>query len=721
MSLRDKGDLMDTAADLLTRWADGSPVTVDELGGPEALLDHDDLARTHRLRTVQGICDYWSELQPRRADAIRVLLEAADTAEMEFAGDIHNELLTNADVIGALHGDLEKVVRRRATGDFGILADIAVETWTRLALAGWCTSSLPVCGRLAEMASEARHERDTTSYLVRAVGAALQRWGYDDLKSAMENLRTVDEYDADAAFELALHQIGLACVSSDRTVALDHLRAAVKLFEQAERWEGRVDARAYLGPLRGLLRFIDGGAITDVEVTQARTVVSEYLLGYRGLGRHWRQGRADLTDGWAKLLTLLGQAAEAAESAWFDASSVIEGAAGLLIADTTLTLISRAPGDDNRGVVALVEPRIAATFADQEPSIGFIDRWLNVARAAAEPDTELIDAVTTLRELTTSVGNNPKGDSGPGETEPGSAGSKLGEFRRFYQARQRQLNLTEEHVAHRIFEDIRSIVPDAVDEAAAEISGIVVDLVRFTAHHLGLRQSGSRSPEWLVGGRDSDGHFPGEHRLSDALREWFVPLADVGIEAADIAGGFADVAVRSSRFTFYIEVKREQTHRSDERLVESYGDQATQYAVSDIPVVFLAVLDYAERVTRIDLPGTIWTVRHRHPDASRDYALTGIRVQANTASPSTASAMPLKKKRALKETPPAEGERVVRKFTRIARACRRPAVNAALPQATTRVCQSSPGPAKPARRGSRPRSSGAAQHSRQRTGSTAHR
>jgi hypothetical protein len=644
-------------SDLLRRWGDGLVVTIDELGGPTALLDRSELAETHLLRTVQAVCDLWDDLAGRRDDAIRVLLQAADTEELGSVGDVHKELLTNPDVIAAIHQDLEKVVRRRATDAVGIVADIAVETWTRLALAGWCKSSLAVCGRLAEMAAEARAAGDTTSYLVRAVGAALHRWGYHDIEVAMTDLRTIEEYDSDAAFELALHQLGIACVASDGDVSLDHLRQAIVLLEDAESWEGRIDASAYLGPLRGLLRFVDGDTISSDEVISCRTVVSRYLLGYRGLARHWRQGRADLTGGWSMLLGLLAQAAEGSERTWFDPSSIIEGAAGLLIADTTLTLAAPVPGIDNRGIVALVKPRIAESFVAQEPSADFIDRWLDAATTAAQPDSAMITAVVALKELIHQAGAYPKADRGARDGIWGYAEPERDEFLRFYWAGKHHLTLTEEKTARRIVESIRIVVPEAMDDAVIEVVGVVSSLVRFVSYHLALRQSGSRSADWLVGGRDNEGHFPGEHRLSDALRQWFAPTADVVIEAADTGGGFADVAIRYQRFTFYIEVKRVDKHRRDEQLIEEYGDQATQYAVSDIPVVFLAVLDYTERVTRIDLDGTMWTVRHRHPGATRDYSLTGLRVQANTASPSTTSTMSGKARRALKAvTPKFNGE-----------------------------------------------------------------
>jgi hypothetical protein len=639
---------VDEVSDLLSRWGDGSAITLDELGGPTALLDRHDLAQTHLLRAVQAICDSWAALENRRSDAVKALLEAAGTEDVALVSDIHEELLTNPDVITVIHKDLEKVVRRRAAGATGILADIAAETWTRLALGGWCTSSLPVCGHLTEMADTARAIGATSSYLVRAVGAALQQWGYDDVRDAMSNLRTIDEYESDAAFELGLHQLGLACVSTDRDVVLERLRAAVALFEDAASWEGRVDVRAYLGPLQGLLRFIGGGVVTEEEVAAARAVVSEYLLGYRGLARHWRQGRADLTNGWATLLSLLQAASDGTQPDWFDPSNIIKGAAGLLIADTTLTLVSRTPDSGNQGVVALVEPMIAEAFSNHGPSAVFIDRWMTAARAATEPDLEMIGAVAALKELTLQGESHPKAGGGPGGLSPGTAEANIEAFRAFYQARERTIGLVEEAVACRIFDDIKSIVPDTFADAAAEIAGLVTDLVRFTAFYLSQRQSGSRSAEWLVGGRDVEGHFPGEHRLSDALKLWFAPSFNVGVEDADVAGGFADVVLRYSRFNFYVEVKREEDHRDNLWLVDKYGDQATQYAVSDIPVVFLAVLDYASRVTRIDLPGTFWTVTHGHPGATRDYALTGFRVQANTSSPSAISAASVKTKRDLR-------------------------------------------------------------------------
>ncbi|WP_167045035.1 hypothetical protein [Salinibacterium sp. ZJ454] len=635
---------MNRDGDLLQRWANDEPITIDELGGPEALIERTDLVDAHPLRAVQTVCELWPELENYREDAAHFLVGAAENADIEFADDIHDEILNNSDVLAAVHSHLAAALQRVATQGQGITADIAAESWTRLALGGWC-SSLTVCGQLQVMAAAARKIDATTSYLVRAIGAALQRWGYEELLAAMADLGSIAEYEADAAFELGLHHLGVACVSTSQEQALQSLRDAVEEFELAERWESRVDARAYLGPIRGLLRFVDGNEVSREEVMQARAVVGEYMLGYRGLQRHWRQGRADLTDGWSGLLGLLSAAAEGSTPAWFNPTSIIEGAARLLVADTTLTLIVRTPEDTATGVVALVEPRIAADFANQPPSADFIDKWLDAARAATEPDEEMIGAVSGLRQTVTRAASNPE-DGGPGNSPGGSAERSLADFRNLYQTHRRQLNLTEEKIAHRVFRDIEQIVPETMQDVPEEISGVVTELVKFTSHFLSLRQSGARSPAWLVGGRDLEGHFPKEHVLSDALRTWFQPnFGNVTVEDADVAGGFADVVLRYPRCAFYVEVKREEANADNDLLVEKYGDQAAQYAVANAPVAFLAVLDYAERLTRIDLEGTMWTIPHRHDGASRDYALTGIRIQGNLSSPSASSRLPLKSKR----------------------------------------------------------------------------
>lgn len=134
--------------------------------------------------------------------------------------------------------------------------------------------------------------------------------------------------------------------------------------------------------------------------------------------------------------------------------------------------------------------------------------------------------------------------------------------------------------------------------------------------------------------------------LSEEIARWFSATGlRVQVEAVNVGGGDADVAIRFPSHTFYVEVKRVTSVEEDAAAAAHYGGQATQYAASDIPIAFLALLDYVHRVVRIDLEGVVWTTLHVPIVNSRTYALTGFRVQAYLDSPSAASRRPRRRQR----------------------------------------------------------------------------
>lgn len=630
-------------ARLLSRWSNGDSVSLSEFGGPDAILQAaDEMLGTDPLSTVEVIVENWASFSERRDPVLAILAAAAATENLDFVDDIHDVLLGDADVLGAIAEVLVEKIRQLAERS-GILGDIATETWTRLALGGWCRP-LQLRAHLQDRAELAASEGDTTIYLVRSVGAAMSQWGDAELVHAMTAICGIDEFEADAAYELGLFKLGNACVAETSKASFDGIRSALEHLRQAERWDRRLDARAYLLTIEGLLRFAEGGQISDEEVATARHNVNEYLLGYRGLNRHWRQGRADTSVGWATLLGLLNQAAQSATSHWFDPSAVIEAAGALYVAETSIELIARGNADTaqpQRGVSMLIRPRLIESFVEHTPSAEFISLWLNRTRSSESPNKDLIVAVERLRAAIDPRRDEPpkaSGGSGEADNPALSIEAALQDFFEQHAAIKRPASLSESNLVRRVIADIAGITPASVEATIADLTALVLAMVQFTAFHLDQKQSGTRKISWLGDVPDENGHFPKEHVLSDALSFWLSANGlRAQIELVNVGGGEVDVAVRFADESFYIEVKRVLTKEDDEAALDHYGDQATQYAATDVPIVFLALLDYAARSVRVDLEGAVWTRTHRPNPQSRAYSLTGFRVQGNVASPSTSS------------------------------------------------------------------------------------
>lgn len=630
-------------AELLCRWSSGDTVALAEFGGADAVLQAaDDMLGADPLSTVEIIVENWASFGERHDLVQAILVTGATTDNLDFVDDIHDVLLSDGAVLDVIANEL--VVKLRQSAErVGILGDVATETWTRLALGGWC-SSLPVRAHLQARAERAASDGSTTIYLVRSVGAAMSQWGDAELVKVMAAICSIDEFEADAAYELGLFKLGTACAAETVEAALAGIRDAVEYLRQAEQWDGRMDARAYLLPLDGLLRFAEGAQISDEDVATARHYVNEYLLGYRGLKPHWRQGRADISLGWSRLLGLLNQASQSATTHWFDPSAVIEAAASLYVAETSITLVSRPSTDSPQsqgGVSVLIRPRLVEAFSRHAPSAEFIDLWLDRRRESDPTSEDLIVAVEHLRSaIQPHRQSSPKASDGSVKAEgpAGSIDAALQDFFEHHSAIKKPASLSESDLVRRILLDIKAITPRAVAATVADLTALVLALVQFTAFHLNQKQSGTRKISWLGEVPDVNGHYPREHVLSDALTFWLSANGlRAQIELVNIGGGEADVAVRFTDESFYIEVKRVLSREDDEAATDHYGDQASQYAATDVPIVFLALLDYARRSVRVDLEGAVWTREHRPNHQSRSYSLTGFRIQGNAAPPSASS------------------------------------------------------------------------------------
>lgn len=624
---------------LLDRWVNGETVTLEEFGGPDVVLDAADaLIVDDPLSLTEIVCEYWEAFEPSQEQAVRTIVAAADADHPDMDA-VHDALLVNEVVLPAVADALVDALSDHAQND-GLYGDIATETWTRLAIGDWC-SSLEVRGHLRRRAMHVGAE--ATIHLVRSVGAAVNTWNDKELIEALTVLGSSDEFEADVHFELAMHQLGAACAATNGAVALDGIRATVEHLRITERWDDRVDARAYLTPLEALVRFASGGTVTANDVAEARVRVSEYLVGYHGLHRHWRQGHADVTAGWALLLQLLTDAVGAEDEHWFAPADVIGAVASLYVAETSIELVARDCNSSpivQAGVSALVRPRLVAAFSDHPPAAGFLDRWLvdNAARQDTEP--VLISAVKSLRAAVFDQGTHrPKDECGPGDGS-GSAlpGTDAATFLADVLRTRRQPTQHEIRLTRRVVADISRIVPSHLMTIRPQVTSLVLGIVQFTSHMLNQPQDARKALPFLGAMVTEDGKPVVEEKLRDALCTWLIAASlSADPEPQAVAGGRADIRVTFPEAVFYIEVKRVLNQEDDKRASAHYGDQAAQYAVTSAPITFLALLDYGFRNTRLDLETVIWTTPHMLPGVASPYALTGLRIQANVATPSAAT------------------------------------------------------------------------------------
>lgn len=627
---------MPDTRELLDRHAAGADVHVDAFGGPSRLLaDFDELFSYDPVSTIVLLCEEADSFGDMRTAWTDAVVRAAETEQFDI-DEVHDVILRSPEVLEVARHDLLRVIRIGAQRP-GLWGDVFTESWTRLAL-GDMSPGLPLRAHLQERATEAAVNQDTSPFLVRAIAAAVNRWADPDLVSALAGLRTVVEHTSTVEFELGMYALGIAGTADDDERALEHLRDAISHLHDAG---DRADALAFGTPLKALLRYIDGDSLTAEDVLTARSRVDEYLLGYAGLNRHWRQGRADTSRSWSILLSALADASSADADDWFEPSDIIQAASSLYTEQMSVDVVTLDPDEptSGRAVTSLLRPRLLQSFRSHAPSVRFIDEWLRRARAARLPDVDLIAAVEKFRDAVVDD-DRPKVSRGPADRVR-SAFPLNPQLDRFFHVRDAASMLAtriESDLTRRIIGEISAIQPDAAAACGSDLFALAFTLVQFTSFHLNQKQTGQRKIPWLGAEPDSEGHLPKEYVLSDALNTWFhAANLHATVEAAHSGGGDADLAVTFPTSSFFIEVKRVLTVEEDADAFEHYGDQAVQYAVSTTPIVFLALLDYVQRTVRIDLDGVVWTRPHQPTLQSRVYALTGFRVQASAASPSVSS------------------------------------------------------------------------------------
>lgn len=624
---------------------DGAP-TVAALGGEAAIYASSEvLTRDSRVVEIAvALCNDWVSLDDRDA-AASFLIDAVDAVTPLSAPVLFDVLLTSEDALPDIAARFELSLKSQADRP-GLTRDFALEAWTRLALGDWASRTHHLRAALQD-GSEAE---DATPPLVRALGAALTRWQDDALRDALQALAGHDDLDSDAAMELGLNALACAAAEDDAEAVRSGLDEARRWFGVARTDEARPDAVAFDAVIGGVIDQTAGQALPEPRYQAICDSVYEYLDGYAGVSRGWRAPRAHSTTAW---MELLGRLQQADTDSWYDPARTIESLARIMSAETTMLLVVNTGGIEShqRGIRALVRPRVEAIAAENAQVLSHIRRWL----AAPKQDTEtsLQNAVEALlRQL----------EATPPKKAPSESVPKLDAIRDL-------LNLTPEaatvmadaakahpelldvyaqlavhasppgYAEEQLLDDLlvqcAAAAEGGIDRYRTELTVVLNHLVRFGAFHLNEGQSGVRAAPWYA----SEKPWPQEHELADDLNRTLciAGLRSI-VEAPNTSGGRVDIMITFPRCKIFIEVKRTKQVRSDSQLVEDYGAQAVQYAATDIPLAFLVVADYSRRKTRLDLPATFRVAPVRlHPE-SRHHALTTLRLQANVAPPSTSSA-----------------------------------------------------------------------------------
>lgn len=621
---------------------EGSP-TVSALGGENAIYDSlDVLAGDSRVVEVTlALCNGWKTLDDRDT-ATTFLIRAVEDVTPFSARDLFDVLLNSEEVLPAISKPFEGALRKLAGGT-GLVRDFALEAWTRLALGDWASKTLQLRAAL-EFSSEAE---DASHPLVRALGAALSRWHDDSLRDALASLVSHDDLDSEAAMELGLYSVACAAAQTDVEEVRERLAEARHWFDVARRDEARPDAVAFDAAIGGVIDQTRGMELPANRYEAIRNCVYTYLDGFIGVAPGWRFPRANTTTAWMDLLSQLNQAST---DRWYNPPRTIESLALALAAERTMTLVVNPGGVASQiGVRALVQPRVESLARENGQVLSHLRKWLATQNNTA--DDKVQGAVIELLAQLEALPPKAQGESRPAldtirerlHLTPeaarvmADAAEATPELLPIYE----RLTLytspprySEQALLDQILVDCDRHADGGIAPYRLELGQVLNHLVRFASFHLDAGQSGERAVPWFA----SEAPWPAEHQVADDLNEVLCMAGFNSIvERPNTAGGRLDIAVTFQRCRICIEVKRVTTTRTDAQFVDSYGAQAVQYAATDIPVAFLVVADYARRATRLDLTGAFHVSPVRLQPESRQHALTTLRLQANVASPSSAS------------------------------------------------------------------------------------
>jgi len=640
------GGGMSTVIEILDGWsADGDP-TLESLGGKSAIVSDLTLARSaHGPFLAKLVLNDWS-----RADAdlaskfVGVTLQTCDESDVD---DLADWIVTSPDALPDLVPTLVPLLRI-IVANHDYRGEVLLEAWTRLALGGWC-KTLEVKSALTALAGAAQEQTHVSIHLTRALGAAIEQWEEPELIEALRLLTQIEDVEDDAAFELGMARLRDALTSTNASVATDALHDAARWLEESFSVEQRPDAGAFRRAVRLLLSFSQGSPISEAEIEDLRTAAADYLLGYRGEERHWRQPRADTLAEWMRLAATLN-AATMIDDVWWHPDEVIAAAGRVLAAHCTLHLVttvdSQGASSGQPGVFSLLQPRIIQAATRRGDAAALLDRWLSEASNQLPAE---IDAIADLRNALLDSGRAgdvfPKAEMASGvtvaslliELEPRLAAHPM--LEQFLKDRAgiapvAGLTIQQNAVMDQILTQLEPM--DGYRTAARFVEPVLASLVRFSTWAIDHSGGGERARAWHVSCESSR---PKEHDLADELQVWLSASGLVAeVEIPNTAGGRADVVIYQNNERLVIEAKKVDASRSNDELTSSHGPQASEYTKSGIRFVFLAVLDLVFRQSRLDLASTLWvsSVRDAPGDLGQvgDVGVIGLRVLGNAGNPS---------------------------------------------------------------------------------------
>lgn len=384
---------------------------LDDFGGEIALLNHATHEQVDMLAATVSLCSAWRSLADPVAAATFIENAAAELDVSELI-DFNDVVLAAPAALPALATGLARVWRRIATNNQTLRGNVALEGWTRLALGGWCASTLPIRGTMSTRGSNAVDgETEADIFLVRSIASAAEAWAEPDLVPVLESLAEVEDVEPDAAFELGMLDLRAAVEATDMDNAIAALGAAIGNFNRACIEGDRPDAVAFRTASEAIRDFASGRTVSANLADAVQRAVTDWLHGYLGEDRHWRQTRSDTAPQWAALVRDLAAVADIDEPAWYDTAALLADVGRIYVAYNSNTLLAnptsgavppqgRPQEPTPTPTPVIVAPRLDAGLAATADKLRLVDRWLTAkaTNTGTAADAHAFAAISEARE-----------------------------------------------------------------------------------------------------------------------------------------------------------------------------------------------------------------------------------------------------------------------------------------------------------------------------------
>ncbi|MGW1529934.1 hypothetical protein [Streptomyces sp. NPDC002159] len=634
----------------------GEAPTLEDFGGEDQLWDQADELAASRLwfRAAETLLAAWDDLD-RHDHAAAFIVEALTKENRPgVVGDLLDRLCDHPGYLEQHADALSRIALRRISPHSTALeaeaAGLFLEAALRLALAGGTVKRYGLLDVLLDPQATSAPV-GYARQVVRALGAAYERWRDPDLTAALEAFLDRRELRSDAAFELAMCHLSDAFNAADRSSLLDQLASSRTCFSEAvDADEDRADATAYRAAINAVLAFDAGDNEALVaEASQLRRATSEHALWLTGLRAGWRDGRYDTEAAWYTLSADLEEAAthlNAPLPTW--PSQTIQH---ILAAYTAHRSVRLTATGEASALQMLVAPRIEDAFAAREGLLLHVRALL----ADAPPDWDRHAAEELRSAVESRLGLQPDEAAGDGPGKGGAAGDLAAAVgRKVLEALPSRMldGINEDlvdgdagHIAslpkaeQDLFFELRNGLQHCPDFQSPLVRRHFIRLLTATIRFLANRTNRGRDKHtkktaYLFAPKPGE-KLPLEIELQEDLHDYLDSACfDVQMETIDRSGGRADILVLFPGFSIVIECKREPKKAEPEDL-KRYLGQTVGYQAAGVTLGMLAVLDLTPKTRWLPhLQDNMWVEHVPAPGPSqRDRWAVVVRVPGNRVTP----------------------------------------------------------------------------------------